>query len=319
MDSIEALLIAGPTASGKTALAIELARALDGVIINADSMQVYRGLEVLSAAPSAAEQADLPHRLFGIIEPDTNFSVADWHEMASFEIAECKKMGTVPILVGGTGLYFKTLLRGLVKLPEIPKTVRDSIRTRLQKAGPKSLYMELQKADPEIALELHEKDSQRICRALEVLEATGRTLREWQREPHAGALQEANAAGRVSKLVLDLPRQLLYSGINNRFAAMVESGALEEARKIMNLGLPGTAPAVKALGLRPLIDHLEGRLTLEAAVEEARRLTRNYAKRQLTWFKNQFEGWWWLDGRADDLKNQILTRVANGKKRHASL
>ncbi len=317
MANFEALLIAGPTASGKTALAIELAWALNGVIINADSMQVYRGLEVLSAAPPAAERVGRSHRLFGVIEPDTIFSVADWHTMASSEILECRKLGTMPILVGGTGLYFKTLLGGLAPIPEIPNAVRDPIRRRLRKTGPRSLYRELQKADPEMAGRLSENDGQRICRALEVWEATGRSLGDWQRESHPGALQKADAAGHVLKLVLDLPRQFLYSRINDRFAGMVESGALREAGKIRNRGIPETSPAMKALGLRPLIDHLEGGLTLEAAIKEAQKLTRQYAKRQLTWFKNQFEGWCWLDAQRDDLKDQVLMDIGYGKTKHA--
>lgn len=319
MTKFDALLIAGPTASGKSALALEIAAALGGVIINADSMQVYDGLEILSAAPSQEDKAIVPHRLFGIVEPGASFSVAEWHRRASSEIFDCRKAGKLPILVGGTGLYFKTLLGGLAAIPEIPAKIRDAVRRRLRDQGPEALHCQLADVDPKSAERLGENDSQRICRALEVLEATGRSLQDWQQKSQDGALQGPDERGQVMKLVLDLPRELLYLRINQRFLTMIAAGGLEEAGNMRERQALIGSPAFKALGLRSLIDHMEGRLSLDLAIEEAQKLTRRYAKRQLTWFRNQFADWWWLDGQDQKIIQAVLNRMKNGKSGHAGL
>ena len=319
MTKFDALLIAGPTASGKSALALKIAAALNGVIINADSMQVYDGLEILSAAPSQKHKAIVPHRLFGIVEPGASFSVAEWHRRASNEIFDCRKAGKLPILVGGTGLYFKTLLGGMTAIPEIPAKIREAVRRRLRGQGAEALHRQLAEVDPKSAERIGENDSQRICRSLEVLEATGRSLQDWQQKSQDGVLQGPDERGQVMKLVLDLPRELLYLRINERFLTMIAAGGLKEAGKMRERKAPSDSPAFKALGLRSLIGHLEGRLSLDLAIEEAQKLTRRYAKRQLTWFRNQFADWWWLDGQDQEIMQAVLYRMKNGKSGHASL
>ncbi|MEE8370844.1 MAG: tRNA (adenosine(37)-N6)-dimethylallyltransferase MiaA [Sphingomonadales bacterium] len=313
MVAYEAILIAGPTASGKTALAARLAGALSGSIINADSMQVYEGLEILAAAPSAEEMAGIPHRLFGIIGPGEPFSVGRWHDLARREIESVWQRRRLPIIVGGTGLYFKVLLEGLALIPEIPEEIRRNLRQRLDEGGPGALHLELSVADPEMAERLEPGDSQRICRALEVWHATGRSLRAWQREKGPGALSEADEKGNVLKLTMDMEREPLYARINYRFRAMLEAGALDEVRALKKRALPPEMPAMKALGVPPLLEYLSGGITIEEAAERAKTQTRQYAKRQLTWFRNQFPDWIRIDAAGQDPMADVLKRFESAE------
>lgn len=305
-----ALLIAGPTASGKSALAVLIARLTGGEIINADSMQVYRELEILSARPDATEMGDVAHHLFGVMSAATAFSVAEWHTPAAATISEIHGRKGLPILVGGTGLYFKALLEGLAPVPDIPADIRSEVRAVAKGEGPAALLARLQEVDPTLAARLEQGDTQRLSRALEVFLATGRSLSDWQAdqqvEADAGALGEADRSGRVTKIVLTLSREVLYRRIEQRFDHMMDAGALDEVAKLSEMGLSADLPALKALGVPSLMAHLRGEMDLEAAVQEAKTQTRRYAKRQMTWFRNQFSDWHWLEADADDLAAQVM-------------
>ncbi len=292
-----AVLIAGPTASGKSALALALAERHRGVVINADSMQVYRDLAILSARPDPAAMARVPHRLYGILDAADACSVGRWHDLARTEIAASWEAGRLPILVGGTGLYFRALLHGLAPVPAIPDAVRARIRDRLAMEGPQALHHRLAERDPAMAARLRPADSQRIVRALEVIEATGRSLAAYQQETEPGALGDADREGRVLKVVLECPRERLYARIDARFVAMIERGALEEVRRLVARGLDPALPAMKALGVAPLARHLAGAIDRAEAVRRGQRESRRYAKRQMTWFRTQAGDWPRIDAR----------------------
>ncbi|WP_448578592.1 tRNA (adenosine(37)-N6)-dimethylallyltransferase MiaA [Thermaurantiacus sp.] len=285
MEKPPLIVIAGPTASGKSALALDLARTLGGVLINADASQLYRDLRILSARPTAAEEAEAPHRLYGILPGEEACSAARWAAMARDEIASAHAAGRIPILVGGTGLYLRTLIEGIAPVPPIPEEIRAEVRA-LPAAG---LRAALLREDPAMAERLHPHDPQRQARALEVIRATGRSLLWWQQAQGDGLSPQVALDARL--LLPD--RAWLAERIDRRFDSMMAEGALEEARALLALGLPHDRPVMKALGVRPLIAHLHGRLPLAAAVEEAKRQTRAYAKRQLTWFAGggQSRGW----------------------------
>ena len=281
MSQKRALLIAGPTASGKSALALEKAARLNGVIINADALQVYQPLRILSARPSPEEEAQAPHRLYGHVAADQPYSVAAWAAEARREMDTAWEQGMLPIVTGGTGLYFRALEQGLAPVPEIPEQVRAKWRSF---AG--DLHAELAVRDPAMAAKLSPTDRQRLSRALEVVDATGRSLIDWQREgqdmaPLAGVMLE--------RIFLDLPRDELYARAERRFDAMLAAGALEEARPL--IGLDPMLPAMKAIGLPELIAHLNGEVTLEEAATRAKTATRNFIKRQLTWWRGQMAHW----------------------------
>ena len=283
-----AILIAGPTASGKSALAMRLAETVrgGGEIINADSQQVYSELRILSARPSAADQARVPHRLYGHRRAAQPYSVAQWRHEALAAIAETERGGRVPIVVGGTGLYFRALLAGIATIPEIPSAVRTSVLARFHRHGSDALYAELAERDPETAAGLNRNDGQRVARALEVLEATGRSLLAWQRDANQGV-----ELAPAERFVLWPDRPTLYRRIDSRFAAMIEAGAIAEVAWLKGLGLDPGVPAMKALGVPELIAHLEGDRTLEAAVAQAQAATRRFAKRQMTWFRSRMRDW----------------------------
>lgn len=278
------IVIAGPTASGKSALAADLAERIGGVVINADSMQVYRGLEVLTSAPDAAMRARVPHRLFGVLDPAATCSAGEWREMAVREIRAAHAEDRVPVVVGGTGLYLRALTGGIAPMPPIPDGVRAAIRARLAEEGSVALHAELDRCDPPTASRLSPQDSQRICRALEVIEATGRPLSDWQRD-RTGAADLAGAG--VSTLLLMPPREVLYPACDARFCRMLEQGALDEVRRLAARGLDPALPAMKALGVPHLLRHLSGETSLEEAREAGQQATRNYVKRQITWFSRQ--------------------------------
>jgi tRNA dimethylallyltransferase len=276
------LIVAGPTASGKSRLALALAEAFEpATVINADSMQVYRELPVLTARPGAEALAAAPHRLYGVMSAAERCSAGRWRAMAETEIAAAQRAGRLPIVVGGTGLYLRALMRGLAPVPEIPAELRAAAADRLERLGAPELHAELVRRDPASAAGLRPGDAQRVRRAWEVLEATGRSLKDWQREG------EGAAKRRFLAFALMPPRSQLYDSCNARFLAMIEAGAVEEARQLRRLGLDPALPAMKALGLREILAHIDGKVALADAVAAAQQSTRRYAKRQVTWFRHQ--------------------------------
>lgn len=275
------LLIAGPTASGKSALALRLARGRNGVIINADALQVYDALRILSARPATDEEALAPHRLYGHVPAREAHSVAAWLEDARREIGAAWEAGRLPVVTGGTGLYFRALERGLAPVPPIPADIRSAWR---EFEG--DLHGELGRRDPAMAERLQPGDRQRLVRALEVIDATGRSLGDWQRQGEA----EAPLAGAaVERIFLDPPRAELHARAAARFRAMVEQGALEEAEAVKDLD--PALPVMKAIGLRELNAHLRGEISLADAIARAETATRRYIKRQLTWWRGQMAHW----------------------------
>ncbi|CAA7620784.1 tRNA (adenosine(37)-N6)-dimethylallyltransferase MiaA [Magnetospirillum sp. SS-4] len=277
-----ALVIAGPTASGKSGLALRLAHEFGGVVINADSMQVYTGLPILTAQPSMEDQARAPHRLYGVLPPSETCSAERWRDMAAAEMRAAWEAGRLPVVVGGTGLYIRSLMEGLSPVPDIPEPVRAATRQRLAEIGNRAFHALLAERDPEMAARLAPGDSQRMARAWEVLEATDRSLARWQDEPRIGGV-----AARWHVIALLPPRERLYAACDGRFQAMVETGALDEVRAVAALGLDPALPVLKALGFRELAAHLAGELDLATAIALARQATRNYAKRQTTWLRHQ--------------------------------
>lgn len=277
------LVVAGPTASGKSALALAAAREFDGVVINADSMQIYRELRILTARPTAEDEARAPHRLYGVLPAHEVCSAGRWRAMALAEIAAAHEAGRLPILCGGTGLYLRALTEGLSPMPEVPGDIRDALRRRLRTEGSAALHGELAVRDPATAARLEPGDGQRVLRALEVLEATGKTLSDWQAAPTDGPPRGL----RFATILLLPPRDQLYAGCDRRLEIMLESGALEEVRRLTATGLDPALPAMKALGVAELSRHLAGECGLDEAVAAAQQATRRYAKRQMTWFRNQ--------------------------------
>jgi tRNA dimethylallyltransferase len=283
------VLIAGPTASGKSALAMTLAEKLGGVVVNADSMQVYRDLRVITARPSPADEARVPHRLYGHVDAAENYSVGRWCRDVGAVLAEAAAQGRVAILVGGTGLYFKALTHGLSAVPPTPPEIRSAVRARLVREGAAALHAELARRDPVTAQRLMVNDRSRIARALEVIESTGRPLSDWHRDGLPAPLEAARAA----RIFLTCERTELVARIEKRFADMLAAGALDEVRALRARKLDSLLPAMKAHGVPWLIRHLDGAISLDEAAAGAVMDTRRYAKRQLTWFRNQMKDWPW--------------------------
>jgi tRNA dimethylallyltransferase len=299
----KAVLIAGPTASGKSALALALAREIGGTIINADSMQVYRDLRVITARPTPQEEESLPHRLYGHVDAAENYSVGRWLRDVEPVLREVRAAARVPVLVGGTGLYFKALTQGLSAVPPIPPNIRDAVRAKLAAQGPAALHAELTQRDPEGAARLSPRDRVRIARALEVLEATGRPLADWQRD----GMRPLLVGEQVVKLFLASDRAALYARIDARFERMLAEGALDEVRALAQRSLDPLLPAMKAHGVPWLIRHLTGEITLDEAVEQAKSDTRRYTKRQATWFRHQLPDWTWVapDKAPDEIRRAL--------------
>jgi len=292
----KAILIAGPTASGKSAAALELGARLGGTVINADSMQVYRELAILTARPSPAEMQLAPHRLYGMVSAGEAYSVGGFLEDAKQALAEAKAQGSVPIFVGGTGLYFKALTEGLAAIPDIPPEIRKAWREKAEAIGTAGLYRELETRDPVMAARLRPSDSQRIARALEVIDATSISLSECQQGETAGPLLAPDA---VLKLVVAPERQPLYAAIDTRFDRMVAQGAIEEVRALLAPGLDPDLPAMRAHGVRELGGYLSGHSSIDAAIEKSKIESRRYAKRQMTWLRRFMQDWeWFPDARA---------------------
>ena len=284
------IILAGPTASGKSALALRLADRFGGEIVNADSMQVYRELRVLTARPTPEDEARVPHHLYGFLSVRETCSAAEWAARARAVIAEITARGCIAFVIGGTGLYLKALLDGLSPIPEVPADVRATARARVRDEGSAALHAELARLDPEAAARIAPSDAQRVARAWEVAIATGRPLSDWQKMVPTGGLL-AQAPAPVHRFVLVPPRALLYERCTARLENMVEAGALDEVQALDALNLPADAPAMKALGVAQLRAHLRGEIDLADALAAAATATRRFAKRQMTWFRHQFGDW----------------------------
>jgi tRNA dimethylallyltransferase len=290
LTQVSAILIAGPTASGKSALALRLARALGGVVINADSMQVYRDLRVLTARPDRVDEAKAPHRLFGHVDGAVNYSTGLWLADASIAQEEAKQGRLLPIFVGGTGLYFKALTRGLSVIPPVPEEVRATVRARAAGVPVADLHGELMRRDPATAARLRPSDPQRILRALEVFEATGKSLVSF----HATRTPPVLDAKDVFAVFLATQREALKARIDARFEVMLQAGALQEAEVLLERRLDPALPVMRAHGVPHLTAHLNGEISLAEAARGAKLDTCRYAKRQLTFARHQLASFRWL-------------------------
>jgi tRNA dimethylallyltransferase len=277
------LIVTGPTASGKSGFALAAAEKYNGVIINCDSMQVYTELRLITARPSLLDETMVSHKLYGTMAAESVCSVGKWRELAIKEIEACWRAHKIPIITGGTGLYIKALIDGLAEIPPVPKDIRDAVTLHRNTVGHTAFHYELGKFDPVSANKLNPADSQRMIRAYTVYATTNRTLSDWHKDKPTTPPLEAN----YTSIVFDPPRDKLYARCEMRFDWMVRNGALDEVRSLMDLNLDSMLPVMKALGVRELVAYLENQLTLEDAVSGAKRATRNYAKRQMTWFRNQ--------------------------------
>ncbi len=279
------ILIAGPTASGKSALALAIAERFGGVVINADSMQVYRELNILTARPGAAETARAPHRLYGVLPAARRCSAALWRDMAAAEIARAHAAGRPAIVVGGTGLYFRALTEGFSPVPEVAEDIRRQVGADLERMGFDAYLRRFARQDPEQAARIRPGDRQRLIRAAEVLAATGRSLSYWQSLPADGGVLDAPPL----TLLLQAERRWLYARCDARLEWMLDHGALEEVEALLALGLDPDLPAMKALGVAEFAALLRGELSRDQALSRAQMLTRRYAKRQMTWFRHQMQ------------------------------
>jgi tRNA dimethylallyltransferase len=283
MPHYDMICLAGPTASGKSGLAVAIAQQCNGAIINTDSMQVYAGIPIISAAPDETEQNGVPHYLFGQIDPAQRYSQADWLKAATDAVASIRANGQIPILVGGTGFYFKAATEGIVPMPDISSDVKVQAQAMLNEAGNQGLHARLAEIDPDLAARLEPGDSQRVLRGMEIWLASHIPLSKWQKGVAKGRL-----LGRPLSVYLRPPRDVLYRKINSRFEQMVEHGAIDEISALHARKLDETLPAMKAVGVRPILDMLKNIINKEKAIELAQRDSRRYAKRQFTWFDHQY-------------------------------
>ena len=282
-----AILIHGPTASGKTLLSVALAKRLNGEVVNADSMQVYQDLQVISARPTEAEMAEVPHHLFGHVSASERFSTGRWLDAATPIINDIQRRGKVPIVIGGTGLYHMALVEGLSQIPPVPEDIRADVAAITKQGGADALRARLEVVDPETAARFGAGDRQRLARALEVWLATGKSITAFQGAKARPALGEGEWLG----VALTPPRARLYARIDKRFEGMLMEGAMEEAKALMALEIDPELPAMKAHGIPWLMSYLRGEVTSQMAAEHAKRDTRRYAKRQFTWIGRQFPFW----------------------------
>ncbi len=283
MTNRSIIIVGGPTASGKSNFAMVLAEKTPAVIINADSMQVYHELPILTAQPTQEEKAKVPHELYGVLSASESCSVARWIEMAKEAINKTLAAEKTPILVGGTGMYIKSLIYGIAPIPDIEEEIREQIRSLHTKLGPTAFHKLLMEKDPITAAKLEPGDTQRNVRAMEVFEQTHIPLSEWQQQSHIRYFKPKDFSG----YFLNPPREILYEKINHRLEHMVRNGAFEEVKVLKTMHLPPYLPAMKAHGVPEFMKYLEGTLTLEEVIKQAQQNTRNYAKRQVTWFRHQ--------------------------------
>lgn len=288
MMKTDVVLIAGPTASGKSALAIQVAKAIDGVIVNADSMQIYDHLRFITARPSVEEESQAPHLLYGHVTPSTAYSVGQWLEDVKTLIVDARYADRPMVFVGGTGLYFNGLLGGLAPIPEPDPIIRATLRQRLLDEGPKALWHQLHGLDPASAEILKPHDGHRLVRSLEVLQSTGQTLRYWQEQKGEVLVQPAPHR----HIWLNPDRQVLRNRIRMRFKQMITMGAIEEVSQFLELGFAPELPAMKAIGVPEISLYLKGDIDLSEATERAIIASAQYAKRQRTWFRGQFKAPW---------------------------
>lgn len=300
------IVIGGTTASGKSALALAIAEAFGGTIVNADSMQVYRQLRVLTARPEDAALARAPHRLFGVLGADDPCSAGRWRAMALTEIEIALRRERLPVVVGGTGLYLKALAEGIDEVPPVSPATRKAVRERHAEIGGEAFHAELAARDPRSAARLRPTDSQRLIRAAEVLAATGRTLGDWRNAAKAGPPRGL----RFLTIVLVPPREVLYPACDARFAAMVAGGAIDEVRALQALDLDPELPLMKAVGVRELAAALAQEISLADAVATGQQATRRYAKRQYTWFRHQCPGAFALHEQySESLRSRIFNKI----------
>lgn len=278
------ILLHGPTASGKSALAVNVAKQNDAVIINADSMQVYRDIPIVSAQPTADERQDVEHHLYGHIDASTHYSVAAWLDEVIPLIHQIRSEHRTPLLVGGTGMYIKALVEGISPIPDIPLNIRHEARELYESVGASAFHQLLAEKDPEIANRLPEGDTQRMLRAYEVALHTGSPLSHWQKQPSVPHFDRQAFQG----YFLHPERQAIYDRCNERFLEMINNGLIEEVQQLYSRDLPPTLPAMKAHGVSEIIHHLNGAMTRDEAITHAQTQTRRYVKRQLTWQRNQF-------------------------------
>ncbi len=306
MRRAECVAIVGPTGIGKSALAMNLAPVVNGEIINADAVQVYRDLDLGTSKPSAEDRRRVVHHLLDVVPPTERFSAGEFARRAAVALESLRSRGIVGLVVGGSGLYYRSLFEGLSPIPPVPEEIRLGVRARLESEGVGALYQELSTLDRETARRLSPNDRQRISRALEVLEATGHALSWWQKKKR----ERVDIA--VVRVGLTLPREVLYDRLALRVSSMLQSGWLEEVKELLAAGLDETAPAFQAIGYRELASHLRGERSLEEAVASIVQATRRYAKRQLTWFKNEAGVRWFEavdEGAADE--GTLLSDVLN--------
>ncbi|WP_137130183.1 tRNA (adenosine(37)-N6)-dimethylallyltransferase MiaA [Rhizobium sp. FY34] len=287
-DNCEAILITGPTAGGKSALALDLARRHGGVVINADSMQVYDTLRVLTARPSEEEMGGVPHHLYGHVPAGSAYSTGDWLRDVEALLAQLRGEGSLPVFVGGTGLYFKALTGGLSDMPVIADDIRQRLRARLVAEGPEVLHAALAAVDRQMAERLNASDGQRIVRALEVFQATGQSIAVFQ-EKRGPMLIDPD---RAEKIVVLPERKRLHARIDQRFGTMLETGAIDEVRALLAKSPAADAPVMKAIGVSEIAAMLAGDISRDRVIERGSALTRQYAKRQMTWFRNQMDETW---------------------------
>lgn len=285
MPTPKIIVIAGPTASGKSALALRIAEELNGVVINADSMQVYKDIPILAAAPTAEDIARVPHKLYGIHDAAYRGNVVEWLDLCKKEIDTARTQNQTPVVVGGTGLYIESLTKGVTPIPETPAEIRRKVGDMLKNDGLENLYKELQKIDSATAARLSENDTTRIRRAMEIWLHTGKNLTYWHNIP----LKTVYHPDEFVQVYLNVPREILDARSRIRFDAMLKAGALEEVQTLVNRNLSDSLPVMRALGVQELKACLKGECLLSQAVENAKLHTRQYAKRQCTWFNNRYK------------------------------
>lgn len=294
--------ISGPTASGKTALGVRLAKEVGGEVVNFDSVQIYSGIEIATAKPSEAEKQGIPHHLIGYVDPNINYTAADWAADAASKIAEIEARGAVPILVGGTGFYLRTLRQPLFDSPKTDQELRRRLKRIADRKGVPHLHRLLLRLDPDAAMKLFENDAPRIMRALEVIFQTGELFSKQQ--PNRGEPPEF--ASRIRLFVLNPPRDVLYEKINTRTESHFSSGLVDEVKQLLGAGVNEEGNALGAHAYRRVCEYLRGERSLESAIERSKQDVRNYAKRQLTWFRREPDAVW-LDGFGDD--NRVIEKL----------